>query len=128
MARNATSFVKGDPRINRKGRPKTFDEARNLAKQIAHETVKAGGNEVVIDGHIVTVTEMILRQWATSKDARLQQAFMEWAYGKPPQDIRHGGEDGGPIRHLVNLADLSDDQLNRIKNGESINSVIARPS
>ena len=91
------TFAKGDPRINRKGRPKTFDELRELAQQIAHETVKAGGNEVVIDGHRVTVTEMILRQWATSKDARLQQAFMEWAYGKVPTTTQLTGDGGGPI-------------------------------
>ena len=92
-------FKKGDPRINRNGRPKTFDAVRTLAQQIAHETAKAGGSEVVIDGHRVTVTEAILRQWATSKDARLQQAFMEWAYGKPPveQRVQVSGPDDGPI-------------------------------
>lgn len=78
-------FTKNDPRINRNGRPKSFDALRKLAQQIAHEVVKAGGVEVVIDGHKVTVAEAILRQWATSKDARLQQAFMEYAFGKPPQ-------------------------------------------
>lgn len=87
MARNATSFKKGDPRINRNGRPKTFDAARTLAQQIAHEVAKVGGNEVVIDGHRVTVTEAVLRSWATSKDPRLQMAFMEWAYGKPPTPV-----------------------------------------
>jgi hypothetical protein len=29
-------FAKGDKRINRKGRPKTFDALRQLAQTIAH--------------------------------------------------------------------------------------------
>ena len=90
------TFKRGDPRINRLGRPRTFDAARELAQQIAHEVARSGNSEVVIDGHRVTVTEAILRQWATSKDPRLQQAFMEYAYGKPPTvsqvDLTSGGK------------------------------------
>jgi len=58
-------FVKGDKRINRKGRPKSFDAARALAQSIAHEEVTNS------KGDTVTVTEAILRQWAASKDPRL---------------------------------------------------------
>ena len=74
---NLKPFVKGDPRINRKGRPKSFDALRTLAQDIAHEKAKAGGNTVVIDGHSVTVAEAILRQWAQSKNPALQQKFIE---------------------------------------------------
>lgn len=80
-------FVKGDPRINRKGRPKTFDALRELAQQIAHEEAQANGAPIVIDGHIVTVAEAILRQWATSKNPQLQKAFVEVAFGKVPDKI-----------------------------------------
>lgn len=95
-------FTKGDARINRKGRPKTFDALRTLAQQIAHETAKVGGVEVVVDGHLVTVTEAILRQWASSKDPRLQLAFMEFAYGKPPASVSHTGSGAGtiPVRFI----------------------------
>lgn len=92
------TFKRGDPRINRLGRPKTFDAARELAQQIAHEVARVGGSEVVIDGHRVTVTEAILRQWATSKDSRLQQAFMEYAYGKPPVVTKVQGDENAPLR------------------------------
>ena len=90
-------FVKGDPRINRNGRPKSFDALRALAQDIAHEKAKAGGNTVVIDGHSVTVAEAILRQWAQSKNPALQQKFIEVAFGKVPQAVEITGKDGGPI-------------------------------
>ncbi len=82
--------------INKKGRPKSFDALRALAQQIAHEPATAGGKPIEIDGHIVTVTEAIMRQWAQSKDPRLVQAFIQYAYGKPP-DIVQGDHEGGPV-------------------------------
>jgi len=84
--------------INKKGRPKHFDALRELAQQIAHETPKdSQGQPLVIDGHIATVTEAILRQWATSKNPQLQKAFIEYAYGKVPDKTELTGADGGPI-------------------------------
>ncbi len=84
-------FVKGDPRINRKGRPRSFDALRELAQEIAHETAKAGGADVVIEGHRATVAEMILRQWAMSKNPQLQRAFIEVAFGKVPDNVTVDG-------------------------------------
>jgi hypothetical protein len=80
--RKPGTFAKGDPRINRKGRPRSFDAFRELAQQIAHEVAQKAGEPLVIEGHIVTVSEAILRQWSQSKDPRLQQAFINYAYGK----------------------------------------------
>jgi hypothetical protein len=94
-------FVKGDPRINRKGRPRSFDGARLLAQQIAHEIAKIGEKDLIIGDHKVTVTEAILRQWAESRDARLQQAFIKIAYGEAPQTIQHQGIDRNPIKIVV---------------------------
>lgn len=90
-------FTKGDPRINRKGRPRSFDALRELAQEIAHETAQAGGADVIVSGHKVTVAEAILRQWAMSKNPQLQRAFIEVAYGKVPDRVEMSGSDGGPI-------------------------------
>lgn len=91
-------FKKGDPRINRKGRPKSFDELRTLAKQIAHEPVKAGDKRL-------TVIEAIMRQWAQSKDPRLVQAFVAYAYGKVP-DVIAGMGDKGELIIKVKIKDV----------------------
>jgi len=93
-------FVKGDPRINRKGRPRNFDALRELAQQIAHETTNA-----IIDGHKVTVAEAILRQWAISKNPQLQRAFIEIAFGKVPDALQLMGKDGDTLKIIVEYAD-----------------------
>lgn len=115
---NLTPFKKGDPRINRKGRPRTFDAARTLAQEIAHEVALSDGKPLIIDGHKVTVIEAILRKWATSKDARLQMAFVEYAYGKPPQrnDVVN-----------IDVSKLTDEQLDRLAKGEDVHAILAAP-
>ena len=40
-------FVKGDPRINRNGRPKSFDALRALAQEIAHEVENDGTTDLI---------------------------------------------------------------------------------
>ena len=97
MADKPGTFRKNDPRINRKGRPRSFDALRELAQEIAHETAQAGGADVIVSGHKVTVAEAILRQWAMSKNPQLQRAFIEVAYGKVPDRVEMSGADGGPI-------------------------------
>ena len=75
--------------INRKGRPKSFDQLRILAQQISHEAVEVGDKRL-------TVTEAILRQWAQSKNPILQKQFIEIAFGKVP-DVLQGSHDGQPV-------------------------------
>jgi hypothetical protein len=84
---NLRPFKKGDPRINRKGRPKNFDKLRELSLQIAHEVAQKESEDLVISGRKVTIAEAILRQWATSKNPTLQKSFMEIAFGKVPDKV-----------------------------------------
>ena len=82
------SFVPGDKRINRDGRPKNSGDLTALAKRIGHEvaTKKKGGETVPVigpDGKPMTVIEVILRQWA--QNPKQQGDFVDRAYGKVPQ-------------------------------------------
>jgi len=99
-------FVKGDPRINRHGRPKTFDTWRSLnqetmnelavgkdGKLIVIETPKIYRGEPVLDdegnpimeSHYATNAEMIVR--STIRDPKRQRDAVEAAYGKVPDKL-----------------------------------------
>jgi len=79
-------FVKGDSRINRKGRPRSFDEFRRVAQMIADEHV------VGADGNTITRAELLLRRWSRSKNPKLQMLFMEIAFGPvPPTKVEANG-------------------------------------
>ena len=75
-------FTNGDGRINRKGRPRSFDQFRALAQKIAGEKLVTPG------GSALTVAEAILRSWAKSKEPQLQRAFIEFAAGRYPTNSR----------------------------------------
>ncbi|MBK7204448.1 MAG: hypothetical protein IPH87_28715 [Anaerolineae bacterium] len=49
----------------------------------------------------MSITEAIMRSWAMSKDPRLQQKFIEVAYGQVPSVTRLEGMDGGPIQVTI---------------------------
>jgi len=73
--------VKGDRRINRAGRPRSFDQLRSLALQIAAEKV------IAPDGSVLTRAEQLLRSWAKSEVPALQLAFAAYCWGKVPDKI-----------------------------------------
>jgi hypothetical protein len=96
-------FKKGDPRINRKGRPKSFDALRALAKMIANEPIP--GKSLEGEPILMSRVELILRSWAASRgNWQLQRQFMEIAYGKVKDEVELTGKDGKPIE----FTDLSD--------------------
>lgn len=68
-----------DPRINVKGRPKSFDELRSLFQEIAHENIEMS------DGKKVTRARAI--GLMMSMDKKLMREFLEYAFGKVPQAV-----------------------------------------
>jgi hypothetical protein len=113
-SKNLKPFTKGDPRINRKGRPRHFDALRTLAQQIAHEVATkkdADGNDIplVIDDHVVTNIEAVMRSWMKSKSPALQQKFVEYAYGKVPDLQEITGKNGAAqeTKIIIEYADTN---------------------
>jgi hypothetical protein len=94
---NKGAFKKGDKRINRKGRPKSFDALRQEAQKIAGEILASDS------GNAISRINLILLDWATSKDPRKQQLFMEYAYGKVPQKEEITGADGGAQKMIIEV-------------------------
>ena len=80
-----TSFKKGDPRINRDGRPKNSTDLSALFRRIGAEVATKKNGEPIIgpDGKPMTVIEAIARQWA--QNPKQQADFVDRAYGKVPQ-------------------------------------------
>lgn len=107
MAKQATggSFVKGDKRINRDGRPADSVSLVALIRRIGHEIAttkdKSGSVVQVIgpDGKPMTVIETILRQRA--QDKRYQGEFIDRGWGKVPTSVEVSGADGGPIQVTI---------------------------
>ncbi len=74
-----------DPRRNLSGRPKSFDQFREIAQAIAANRDKA---------------EKILQDWANSKDVQKQKAFIEYAFGKVPDKLETTGLENKPVVFL----------------------------
>jgi hypothetical protein len=78
---NLKPFVKGDKRINRNGRPKSFDALRKLAVRIAGETIPGAS------GEDITRIEAMLKVMSSSKNPADKALFLAYAYGKPKEEL-----------------------------------------
>jgi hypothetical protein len=91
---NLKPFKKGDPRINRNGRPKSFDALRKLMQEQAGEIALDGNGQPILDknGRPRTNAELFVEAWM--KDRKQRKAFAEFAWGKPKEelDITSGGK------------------------------------
>ncbi len=84
-------FVKGDPRCWRKGRPKSFDQLRELAQEISHREIKSK------DGESITLTEAVLLKLAEAKDPQSLKTFLEFSFGKVPDELKATGLESKPV-------------------------------
>ena len=98
-------FKKGDPRINRKGWPKNIDKVRELAQQIAHEAAKQNGAPIVVEGHIATNLEVVLRKLMADDPVK----FLEWAFGKLPNAIDVKSDNKTDAKIVVEYANSDTD-------------------
>ena len=124
---NLKNFTSNDPRINRKGRPKSFDKLRKLALDIAEREVivfdrkdvmeritgaiklieESKSTEAINELQIimdrarkrVSVVEAILLKMSMGSKETAYQRFLEICYGKVPDDVNISGD--GVIKLLV---------------------------
>lgn len=133
-AKNNGRFVPGDPRINRQGRAHGFDTVRRIALDIADEPVMVTGKDgkktpMTRNGHEVTYAEAILMQWATSKNFRSQQLFLEYAYGPVPRKLEITGANGGPIEGAMTVKEWERERAGRLNSAlETLATYAAAPA
>ena len=121
-------FKKGDPRINRKGRPKSFDELRNLIRSIGAEQAERDSHPVVVGGvvalvdgkpmlfggHIATNTEVAIRKLMQENPEK----FLKGGWGDPPANA--------PVSELARLVKYMPEKvLARLIAGIGIDMVVA---
>lgn len=105
-------FTKGDPRINRKGRPKSFDALRRLILLKACEEI------AVAEGSPgMTRIEAIVLDWAKSDDPIKQRLFVEYGYGKVPNPVEMTGKGGAPLINISSIEAVKPDGLEPPQDG-----------
>lgn len=100
-----------DPKINRKGAPRQFDDLRQAVLDIFGEDVVSNA------GLKFDQAEFMLRQWILSGDFQKQNRALEIGFGKVPDEVRHRSDEGAFVqRHLDKF---TDGELQRIQAGEN---------
>ncbi len=109
-------FVKGDPRINKKGRPRDIDTLKTFIQRIADESVGQGEHPEW------TRLEVLIRYMFSSRSPEDRKQLLRYGYGEVP--IMSGN-----LNVNIDWSKLSEEQLERIANGEDPRTVIfANPS
>ena len=100
-------FVKGDPRINRRGRtPGSTDGLRKLLREIMGEVVRDRKGKALVDeetGEEITLLRKRLRQSLLTKNSQDLRLALEYTYGKPKEIIEHTGSVNLTWRELIEL-------------------------
>jgi hypothetical protein len=78
----------------------SFKALRALANSIAREPARdpATAEPLWLDDHYLSVAEKILRDWANSRDPRVQARFLDTAFGAPPPTEIEDDEGKGNVR------------------------------
>ena len=111
-------FFSGDSRINRKGRPKSFDALRREAIKLAGEIIvaqQANGEEVELSR-----IHKILLDWAGSDDPQAQKLFVEYAFGKVPnkEEITGAGGNELTVRYVNDWRNPTTNTTHRTNSGD----------
>jgi len=88
-------FKKGDPRINRKGRPEGCKSLTTLVREaLAKIATSKDGEDISYEKLLV---KRILNKAIEHGDNRMIELVWSYMDGKPRQALEHTGKDGGDI-------------------------------
>ncbi len=77
-----------------------------MAQMIAHEELQ------LKDGRSVSIAEAIFRKLVNSKEPRALQIFLEYAFGKVPDELKATGLENKPVLVLHYAHERSDPSKN----------------
>ena len=102
---NLKPFQKGDPRINRRGRPRKSDLIAELAKSLLEEPVENGQDNQTI------TRPRIYPEWLESGSFQKKLAVIQYAYGKIPLESDSEDRDVQIVVNWGNSVDAYEEYL-----------------
>jgi hypothetical protein len=109
---NLKPFSKADPLINRKGRPRTLSDLRELIQEM--------GDEPTSDPKL-TRLRLLLRGMYAARNASDRRAVLEYGWGKVPQDLNIGSQTTDQLRDSIaaRLREIGFDVVTDTGNGDA---------